>query len=288
MGAREETSQVVAVVEMSGEHDGKGARLGFERAPAGPVADHPQPGGDAALLHGAERLDGQVGPLLSREPADAHEPDLVVVAVHVDRMLASAGMEHGEVDAERDDRHVARADANELGRRERRRRYHRVEAAREAAVPPVGAHRQREARRHPRREDRVQPLVRDEDGAHAVAGGPCPQPDERELVGHLEVVGRQLGEHGAYAAAPGEGPIAAHARDLRAAQRDAATRGGVLVGVGGSGHDEHSLEPGVDVRAPEGVDGGTESAGVTGVEVGDLQDAGPHRRYAARPAAAGR
>jgi hypothetical protein len=126
-----------------------------------------------------------------------------------------------------------------------------------------------------------------EHGAHAVPACPRAEADERALVGHLEVVGGQLGEHGLHAARPGEGAVPAHARDSGAAQGDAASGGRVLVAVGGSGHDEHALEAGVHVRVSERVDGGAKPAGMGGVEVGDLQDAGPHGRasYAARPAA---
>ncbi len=100
--------------------------------------------------------------------------------------------------------------------------------------------------------------------------------DERELVGNLEVIGRQLGEHGAHGAGPGERPIAPAARELRTLQRDATTSGSVLVRIRGIRHDEDAFEAGVDVGAAEGVDGGPEPTRMTRVEVGDLQDAGPH------------
>ncbi len=90
------------------------------------------------------------------------------------------------------------------------------------------------------------------------------------------MVGRQFRQHGAHARRPGKRPVAAAPGEHRGAQSDTATGSRVLVGVGGAGHDEDPLEARVDVGAAECVDGGPEPTGMAGVEVGDLQDAGPH------------
>ncbi|GAA5134793.1 hypothetical protein GCM10023339_71810 [Alloalcanivorax gelatiniphagus] len=272
---REGAAEPGGGVDVAAEPDGRVAgdldQLVAVRADAVDVEAHRH---GAAVQLGL-RGDGEVRALLARQPAGVHEPQ------HLDGP-ARVRAERLEVDAQRDayDR-AARGvgDLLELAPGVVRGDHDGVDAAHEQPVEQGDRDLRRGVQAGAEGEHVVEPLVREQHRADAVAPRPPGDGQEGELVAELDRRRAPLLEHLGDPPRLDDQPVAA--ADPRGAELDDVAERGGGARVLGSRDDEEAPAAGVHVAGAEGAQRGAHPARGRSDEVGELGDA--HVRTVPQP-----